>query len=179
MDSGAPDSSAIERPMTGFSVTDIVLEGLVGEWQARLPRLAEHLKTEFGYVVTHPLAIKRLFICEQADGTVVPENIGGMVRRKWVVQDECVREVPLDFAWKEMYDTDDSGIIYVSLSFLFCCQDDLILLSERYAAELRHRLRGQIIRRGPKPGIEWKTLWKCVWNPEGRDTDSVSKSKGT
>ena len=161
MDSTARDSTPAQR-QPAISVADIVLAAVVAEWQVRLPRLAEYLSEQFAYVVTQPLAIKRLFICEQADGTVDPENIGGMFRRKWLIQGECVREVPLDFAWNEMYETDDSGIIYVSPSFLFCCQDDLVLLSERYAAGLKHPLRGRVIDGGPKPRIEWETLWKTA-----------------
>jgi hypothetical protein len=35
---------------------DIVLATLVAEWQVRLPRLADYLNEQFGYVVKHPLA---------------------------------------------------------------------------------------------------------------------------
>src|SRR5262245_7478751 len=97
-----------------MQTADILLAAIVAKWQVRRPRLAEHLNTEFGYVITHPLAVERLIICEQADGTVIPENIGGRFRRKWVVSDGILREVPLDFAWNEMYDTDESGVVFVT-----------------------------------------------------------------
>ncbi len=148
-------------------MSDIVLDAFVAEWRVRLPKLAEYLNEQFGYVMTHPLSVERLVICEQADGTVMPENIGGRFRRKWVVTEGSVREVSLDFAWREMYDTDDSGVIYVAPSFLFCCQDDLVLLSERYGSGLTHRLRGRIIdARTQTQRIEWTTLWKGGRPPE-------------
>ena len=156
-------TSAIPFPSRA---SDIVLATLVAEWNARLPRLAEHLNEQFGYVVTHPLAIERLFICEQADGTLIPENIGSRFLRKWVVKGDDVREVPLDFAWKEMYDTDNSGGIFVSPSFLYCCQDDLVLLSERYGGNLTHRLRGKIVDNGMQPVIQWTTSWKSEMDRE-------------
>ena len=137
--------------------TDIVLATVIADWHVRLPRLAEHLTEQFGYVVTHPMAVERLIICEQADGTVIPENIGHLFLRKWVVLGRSdPREVSVGFSQKEMYDTDDSGVIYVSPSFLFCCQDDMVLLSERYGCGLKHRLRGRVV----DDGIQWTTLWK-------------------
>ena len=158
-------ATAAKKAMSN-PTSDIVLAMLVAEWQVRLPRLGEYLNEQFGYVVTHPLAVERLIICEQADGTVIPENIGGRFLRKWIVLGGSVRVVPLDFAWKEMYDTDDSGAIFVSPSFLFCCQDDLVLLSERYGGGLRHRLRGRVIDDGFQRGVEWTTLWNTGLHPQ-------------
>lgn len=143
-----------------FSYSDLVLESLVGMWNARFPMLADYLLTNFGYRSTLSLPISRLFIAQMADADVAAGNIGGLYLRKWVLRDGILDRVAINYDFDKMYETDPTDTIYLSSSFLYCHQGDSVLLSERYGPGLIHRLRGHVIKSGPQPIIEWVTLWK-------------------
>lgn len=143
-----------------FGYSDLVLENLVGMWNARFPTLADYLLTHFGYRSTVSLPISRLFIAQMADADVAAGNIGGLYLRKWVLRDGILDRVALNYDFDKMYETDPADTIYLSPSFLYCQQGDSVLLSERYGSSLKHRQRGQINNRGPQPVIEWETVWR-------------------
>ncbi len=142
--------------------TEIVLQALVAMWLARLPRLREYLQSQFGYSLDRPYGCKRLIIAMMADGDMKTNNIGGLYSSKWVLVDTSLEAVSLDFAYKEMYDTDQSGDLYVSPSFLFYLEGNEVLLSERYGPGLKHRLRGRVVSPAPSPTIEWTTIWSSA-----------------
>lgn len=144
--------------------TEIIVSYLADEWATRLPVLENYLWATFDYSPVRPQKVERLFICVMADADVASNNIGGLYAQKWVLTHGVLEAVPLDFAYDEMYVTDESGDMFLSPSFLFCCQNDVVLLSERYGPSLVHRSRGTWIVRGEFPTIEWTTLWRSTPN---------------
>ena len=102
---------------------------------------------------------KRLFICEMADAEVSAGDIGHNFARKWVLVNGVLEPVALDYAYKEMFDLDESWRLYVSPSFFYARDADVVLLSEHYGNGLTHRRRGQILANDQVLQIEWKTLW--------------------
>ena len=139
---------------------DAVVRYLVEFWRASVPNIGEYLRNQFGLSLDTGFQFKRLFICEMADATVSTGNIGGMYARKWVLLNDILESVALNYAYKEMYEMDTSGKVYLSPSFLYGRDADAVLLSERYGPSLKHRRRGRILAGGGQlTGIEWDTLW--------------------
>lgn len=140
--------------------TYFVIHNLVDLWKERLPCLHDYLQATFGYSPVEPLEVTRLFLAQMADGDITTDNMGGVYSLKWVFSRGVLQAVPLDFAYDEMYETDPTGNLYLSPSFLFCHQEDVVLLSERYGPSLKHRVRGHLVNHGKKATIEWKTIWR-------------------
>ena len=124
-----------------------------------LPNVTEYLRNQFGFSLDPAHRFKRLFICEMADAVVSADNIGSMYAHKWVFADDDLDEVALDFAYNEMYETDESESVFVSPSHLFALDASAVLLSERYGPGLRHRRWGRILVDKESVQIEWETLW--------------------
>lgn len=146
--------------MVASTNTVLVLHNLVEQWAARLPVLGAYLEATFSYRPVEPIKVKRLFIAEMADGDVMNGNIGGLYAMKWVLKGGILEPVSLDYAYDEMYETDQTESLYLSPSYLFCHQDDVVLLSERYGPSLKHRLRGRLVSIDKQPTIQWETIWR-------------------
>jgi len=129
-----------------------------------MPTLNDFLLREFNCMPSPGYQYNRLFICEMADAIVAEANIGHDFSRKWVFANGVLTKVPLDFAYKEMYATDESEKVYVSPSYLFAVDSDCILLSERYGHGLKRRRLGRIQHAEPSVQVEWETLWSSGVN---------------
>jgi hypothetical protein len=140
------------------ATSDIVLQCLIDEWQVCLPNLAQYLKDTFGYDVARPLRVDRLFISQPADGNMATRNIGSMADAKWVVRGSVVERVPTNYASREVWLTDESGILYRSPSYLYFSAGGEVLLSEHFGHNMLHRRSGKLIG-GTTPRIDWSTLW--------------------
>ena len=142
--------------------TNLVLSNLLTLWTARLDELPNYLNANFSYSIGSFPTIKRLFIAEMSNGDVLKDNIGSEYAHKWLIVASSLVSVSLDYAYDEMYETNASGEVYLSPSYLFCHQGNVVLLSERYGPSLKHRLRGTIIPNGEQCTIEWISLWRST-----------------
>jgi hypothetical protein len=145
--------------MSDFMDSTSIVQYLVSVWVARLPSLGQYLHEQFGCPLVQPHQVKRLFIAQTADGDLAAGNIGGVYSSKWTYTEGILEQVQLDYAYREMYETDASGELYVSPSFLFFCDQGAVLLSERYGPTRKLRLRGRVISTEEPIAIEWLTLW--------------------
>jgi hypothetical protein len=150
--------------MDEYINADIIVNYLTRLWSERLPHLSQYLDEHFRFFVTPQQRVRRLFIAQMGDGNVTTGNIGGVYCSKWVMSEGSIEKVPLDYAYQEMYETDSTGEIFLSPSFLFCFDQNAILLSERYGPSLKLRLRGQVVQNGQEPTIEWAKLWSTADN---------------
>jgi hypothetical protein len=139
---------------------DRVAQTLLDFWITIHPVIAEYLKDQFGFPERFPVFFRQLIICEMADAAVSKTNIGGIYARKWVSDGQTLVPVAVDFAARTMYETDASREVYLSPSYLFAHENDIVLLSERYGPHLIHRRHGRIIGVGTLYQIEWQSLWR-------------------
>jgi hypothetical protein len=149
--------------------TEWVLEHLLKRWVDRETHLGQFLQDQFGYSLTRPHRFRRLFIAQTSDGDVENNLPGGRFSSKWVFEHGSLRAVPLDYAHREMVETDEFDELFDSPSFLFYPDNGVILLSERYGPRLRWRLRGRISVRESSPTIDWTTVWCWKASAAGRE----------
>jgi hypothetical protein len=153
----------------------VIARYLAAMWNRILPNAGEYLHRQFGFPLAPVHRFLRLFICQMSDANVSTNDMGGMYARKWVMANDSLDEVALDFAYNEMYDTDESDNVFASPSYLFGYDSSGVLLSERYGPQLILRRRGKIIADSEPLEIEWQTLWCIGPAPSGPSASDYNR----
>lgn len=136
---------------------DALLQLLIARWHDRVADLPAYLWQQFGFRAEH--ACDRLILVRMADGNLASRNIGRDAHSRWEHAAGRLRQVPLDHEWRTTYDTDPSGELYLTHSFLFFVDGGSVLLSERFGPNLIHRVIGEVRPFGGRMGVDWKTVW--------------------